>query len=434
VRRNVFVVGLDDLNLSTLRALPDVGHYAFHQLLTRHELQTGTVSVADLLAKACRQLDAFDGPIDAVVGYWDFPVSLMVPVLCRRYGLRSADLTAVMKCEHKYWSRLEQQKVVDNLPRFALLDPAAAHATLPRELSYPVWVKPVKSARSEGAAYAADEAELQAAVARARATLDRIGPAWEELLAMVELPPEIAAAGARTCLVEEAVTGHQFTVEGYGRAGRVRTYGVVDSFRYPGSSSFLRYQYPSAVPERVQEETAAVTEKVITAVGLEDSTFNIEYFWDAESNRLRLLEINTRHSQSHAMLFTLVDGVPNHACMVDLALGREPHLPCGEGPYRTAAKWFLRRFSDGVVRRVPTPEELAAVERAVPGTTVRPVVAPGDRLSEGDGEDSYSFVLAEIYTGGDDETELAAKYAACVEELGFEIDDVCEIDDVEEGA
>ncbi|WP_418607986.1 ATP-grasp domain-containing protein [Georgenia sp. SUBG003] len=293
-------------------------------------------------------------------------------------------------------------------------------------MSYPVWVKPVKSSSSEGASYAADEAQLQAAVARARATLDRIGPAWEELLAMVELPPEIAAAGARTCLVEEAVTGHQFTVEGYGRAGRVRTYGVVDSFRYPGSSSFLRYQYPSVVPERVQEETAKVTEKVITAVGLESSTFNIEYFWDAEADRLSLLEINTRHSQSHAMLFTLVDGVPNHACMVALALGREPRLPRGAGPHRTAAKWFLRRFTDGVVRRVPTPDEIAALERAVPGTTVRPAVAVGDRLSRADGEDSYSFVLAEIYTGGDDEDELAAKYAACVEALCFQVDDVGE--------
>jgi hypothetical protein len=424
MRRNVFVVGLDDHNLATLRSLPDVESYAFHQLLTQPELQTGTVSVAGLLDKAFRQLDAFDGPIDAVVGYWDFPVSLMVPVLCRRYGLRSADLTAVMRCEHKYWSRLEQRKVVDNVPAFALLDPAALPATLPRELSYPVWVKPVKSASSEGASYAGDEAELQTAVTRARATLDRIGPAWEELLAMVELPPEIAAAGARTCLVEEAVSGHQFTVEGYGRAGRVRTYGVVDSFRYPGSSSFLRYQYPSVLPEPVQEEAAAVTAKVITAVGLEDSTFNIEYFWDSASGRLNLLEINTRHSQSHAMLFTLVDGVPNHACMVALALGREPELPRGEGRYRTAAKWFLRSFADGVVRRVPTPDEVAAVERAVPGTTVRPVVAVGDRLSQADGEDSYSFVLAEIYTGGDDEAELAARYAACVEALTFQVDDV----------
>lgn len=424
MRRNVFVVGLDDLNLSTLQALPDVESYAFHQLLTQPELQTGTVCVADLLAKAFRQLDAFDGTIDAIVGYWDFPVSLMVPVLCRRYGLRSADLTAVMKCEHKYWSRLEQRKVIDDVPAFALLDQAAARVTLPPELRYPVWVKPVKSASSEGASYAADEDQLQEAVARARATSDRIGPPFEELLALVELPPEIAGVGARACLAEEAVTGHQFTVEGYCRAGQVRTYGVIDSFRYPDSSSFLRYQYPSGLPERVRRRAAGMTEKVMTAVGLTNSTFNIEYFWDPASDRLALLEINTRHSQSHAMLFRLVDGVPNHACMVDLALGREPHLPRGEGPYRTAAKWFLRRFVDGVVRRVPTPEEIAAVERAVPGTTVRPVVAAGDRLSEGDGEDSYSFVLAEIYTAGADEAELTARYTACVDALTFETDDL----------
>ena len=96
---------------------------------------------------AQRQVEAFDGPVHAVVGFWDFPVSTMVPILCERLGLRWASVESVVKCEHKYWSRLEQAKVIDEIPGFGLLD--LENPVLPDGLGYPVWVKPVRSASSE---------------------------------------------------------------------------------------------------------------------------------------------------------------------------------------------------------------------------------------------------------------------------------------------
>ncbi|MDD9207378.1 ATP-grasp domain-containing protein, partial [Georgenia sp. 10Sc9-8] len=385
MRQNIFVLGLDDLNRSTLELLPGADRYVFHPLLSTDELQTGMVSVPALLEKATAELDAFEGEIHAVVGYWDFPVSLMVPILCQRFGLRCVDLTAVVKCEHKYWSRLEQQKVIDEVPAFGLLDLDAPRAALPPGLQYPVWAKPVKSVSSEGAHRVRDDEELQEAVELLRTEVDRLGVPFNELLETLRLPPEIAEIGGRACIVEDEAAGHQLTVEGFSRNGEVRIYGVVDSLHYPGTSSFLRYEYPSALPADVCRRVSEVSRRVITGIGLMGTTFNIEFFWEAETDRLRLLEINPRHSQSHALLFQMVDGVSNHAFMLDLALGTEPHLPQGEGPYAVAAKWFLRHFTDGVVRRVPSPEEVAAVEQAVPGTVVRPTVEVGTRLSTGHG-------------------------------------------------
>ena len=43
-------------------------------------------------------------------------------MLSERYGTRSTSLESVVKCEHKYWSRLEQQKVIDEHPRFGRVD------------------------------------------------------------------------------------------------------------------------------------------------------------------------------------------------------------------------------------------------------------------------------------------------------------------------
>lgn len=319
--------------------MPDAQRYTFHPLLTQDELQQGVVSVPDLLDRARSLLDAFDGPIDAIAGYWDFPVTMMVPVLCRERGLPSASLQSVVTCEHKYWSRLVQRDVIDEIPGFALLDLSDERAELPRGVEYPVWIKPIKSASSEGAHHVEDDEQLTAAIALERDQVGRMGGPFNDVLDMLDLPPEIARIGTDVCLVEEEATGAQVTVEGYADDGEVEIYGVVDSVTHPGTSSFLRYEYPSTrVPPHIQNYMADVSRRVITAVGLDHSTFNIEYFWDAEAETLTLLEINARHSQSHALLFEMVDGIPNHAFMVDLALGgiRAPS-PAGRARSRRRA-------------------------------------------------------------------------------------------------
>ncbi|MEX1078338.1 MAG: ATP-grasp domain-containing protein [Homoserinimonas sp.] len=426
--QNVFVLGLDELNLASLREMSDADRYEFHQLLSREELQEGTESIPGLLNKARGHLDAFDGTVDAIVGYWDFPITMMVAILCQERGLPSASLEAVVKCEHKYWSRLEQQKVIDELPAFALLDLTDDNATLPEHLSYPVWIKPIKSASSEGAHYIENDKQLRAALVIERVEVDRMGGPFNDFLAMLDLPPEIAKVGGSACLVEEKAPGIQVTVEGFSHDGEVVIYGVIDSIRYPGVPSFLRYQYPSQrAPQHIQNYMADVSHRVISTLGLENSTFNIEYFWDQDTGKLKLLEVNPRHSQSHARLFAMVDGQPNHAFMLDLALGRDPRkLVRRQGPFHLAGTCFLRRFSDGVVKQIPSAAEIAELEQAIPGTTVHIVVEEGERLSEGVGEDSFSYVLAEIILGARNEAELVRHYDRCVHELQFEIEDITE--------
>src|SRR5690625_3985196 len=106
---------------------------------------------------------------------------------------------------------------------------------------------------------------------------------------------------------------------------------------------------------------------------------------------MTLLEINVRHSQSHALLFEMVDRFPNHALMVHLALGKTLEPLQGAGPHMIAAKWFMRHFSDGVVRRVPSKKEIANLEKQFPGTVIRVGLRVGDRHS-----DSYEIGRAHV--------------------------------------
>ncbi len=419
---NIFVLGLNELNSETLSHLPDAAHHRFHPLLSADELtQAEPIDVAGLLDKAQAELETFGGSIDAIVGYWDFPTTSMGPILCRRVGLPSPPLEALVKCEHKYWSRLEQQKVTDAFPRFGLVDlHGSPHP--PEGMGFPMWLKPVKSASSMLAFKVTDLSEFERAVTKIRHGIGRLGKPFDYVLSMVDLPAEIADVGGQACLAEEAASGFQATVEGYVHQGHVHVYGVVDSIHYDGNSSFLRYQYPSRLPAEVIDELAEISKRVVSQIGLDRSPFNIEYFWDPDTGAIRLLEINPRVSQSHARLFEAVDGVSNHHCMVALALGADPHMPHRQGDHNIAAKWFLRRFSDGVVRRLPPPDVIAQLERQLPGVAIALVPRPGDRLSHLACQDSYSYELANIFITARTQQDMLETYERCVQALHFEID------------
>lgn len=417
--KNVFVLGLDEANHVLLRNL---GRYRFHPLLSKRRLMMEEIPMPALLDEAQERMRSFCGPVDAVVGYWDFPVSTMVPLLSSQWGLPCAPLEAVVRCEHKYWSRLVQQEVTTAHPAFALVNPTGPPRP-PDGLRYPMWVKPVKASASMFAYKVDGPGQFATAVARVRDGCGLLGKALDSVLSWLEPPAEVADAGGQACLAEEALTGRQVTVEGYCRGGEVRVYGLVDSISYPGRPSFLRYQYPSTVPEPVARRMRDITTRVVRHIGLDWCAFNVEFFWDAESDEINLLEINPRISQSHAPLFADVDGAPNHRCMVRLALGRAPNLPYRQGRHAVAAKWFLRRFSDGVVRRLPNQEEIARAQREAPGALVRLTVDAGTRLSDLLGQDTFSYRLAEIYVGGRNEAELTEKYRRCVRLLPFEFDD-----------
>src|SRR5699024_1851602 len=126
-------------------------------------------------------IDAFDGPVDAIIGFWDFPVSSLVPLLRRRYGLPTASVEEVLMCEHKYWNRLIQQEVIDEYPNFGLVDPFHDE-TPPPGVSFPLWIKPVKSFASMLAIRVENQTEFTEALATIRDGIARLGEPFEALL------------------------------------------------------------------------------------------------------------------------------------------------------------------------------------------------------------------------------------------------------------
>ncbi len=426
-RKNIFVFGLNDFNLDMLRQVRGADSIQFHRLLSRDELvERSHYPVREILDDARRRLNEFQGSIDGLVHYIDFPVSTIVPILAREFDLPSASLRAVLTCEHKYWSRLEQARLVpENTPAFAAFDPFDENALerLEREVGYPFWIKPVKSFSSYLGFRINEAADFHAAMERMRAEIGRFQEPFDFILHQINLPEQIAGIGGGHCIAESIIGGRQCTLEGFAWNGEVEIYGVVDSIRHANRSSFGRYQYPSTVPLRAQEQMKTVAKRFMEGIGWNNAPFNIEFFWDRKRNQIWLLEVNTRISESHTDLFEKVDGTSNHEVAVDLALGRRPDFRKGQGDFNMAGKFFLRTYGDSKVRRVPDQATVQRLENEVPGTKIQILAETGSDLSDMMDQDSYTFCLAQLFVGGRNQDDLLEKYRYIRDRLDFELTD-----------
>ncbi len=433
--KNVFVIGLNDLNRERLKRLRRVEDVEFHGLLDAATVfETEDFNMPALLEVAERQLDEFraaGGSIDAIIGYADFPVSTMLPILCRKYGTISTSLESLLKCEHKYWSRSVQREAVpDHIPAFTAFDPMSDDALSKigqAGLSFPFFVKPIKSSGSRLGFRIDNPEDFDFAIGRFRAGIAAYGEPFQHILDMADLPDEVRAVPGGWCMAEQVIGGRQCTVEGYVHNGEVVAYGTVDSIRYPQVLSFYYYLYPSKLPRRVQDKMWEITRTVMAYVGFDNCGFNIEYFWDEVQDRIWLLEINTRIAQSHCDLFEKVDGVSHQQVAVDIGLGRRPVLPRGEGSYACAAEFFYRVFfRDATVARQPPAEEIAAAEARVPGTTIIPQTREGMRLSDLPEQDAYSYAVAFVWMGANSQASLLWNYERVIKGINFEFTDIVE--------
>lgn len=421
-KKQVFIIGLDDFNLKKLQNTPEGKECDFHAALTIEEIRNvESFNIADLKEKCFQRIDEH-GHIDAVASYFDFPGTILTPIIAERYNLPGPTLESVVKCENKYWSRMEQLKVIeDHIPQFSAFDPFDDEAFDKLDMITPFWIKPIKSFRSFLAYRINGEPQFKESVEEIQKHIDYISEPFNEFMRTEGLPSELSEM-KESCIAESLLSGHMCTLEGYAHEDSVVAYGIVDSVREDNSSSFARYEYPSVLPQEIQFRMADITRRVIQQIGLRNSPFNIEFFYNHTANEVYLLEINPRISQAHSDIFEKVHGVSHHSIMLNLALGKKPKPLEYKGQFNKAANFMLRTFDNGIVTKAPTPDEIKILKKFIPGLEVKIHVKDGIHLTELKGQDSYSFELANIFIGGRDQRELVDKYNQCVEGLTFNIE------------
>lgn len=380
--------------------------------------QFDALGFIDQMVRACRA-----SPVDGVATSSDYPGAIVAAAIAQEVGLVAPTPQAVLRCSHKYYSRLAQREAVpEATPRFALVRPG--HLS-PQELGldYPLFIKPVKSWFSILATRMENEAQLaaflQSPQVRQHLT-EFVGP----FNRLVRRYTDFAYDGSYL-IAEELLRGSQVTVEGYVFCGEVTILGVVDSVMFPGTISFQRFEYPSSLPASVQARMGRIAARVMRHIGFDNGLFNIEMFYDAARDAIRIIEINPRMCGQFADLMESVNGTNTYEILLSIACGERPQPRRGQGRFAIAASFPLREFRDKRVTRVPTDDDIARVKEELPVTLVKRYYREGQRLSDvPDNSDGLTWRHAVINMAGYDRASLLRDFDEALRRLRFGLADV----------
>lgn len=345
--------------------------------------------------------------------------ALAAALLAERMDWPGTPVAAILACQHKFYARQVLQRVAPeaNVP-FQLLD-AEYGAPIPEGLPYPLFVKPVKAAFSVLARRVDSHAELY--------RHSRFG-AWElwvirrlvepfERMLHERLGPEVPSA--HRMLLEAPVTADQFNLDGVVFNGAVRAIGVVDAIMFPGTQAFMRHQIPTSLPPAVQARALDVARRFLLAVGFTHGLFNMEFFYDAASDRLTVIEFNPRMASQYSDLYQRVLGVDLHAIEIAIAHGLDPDTVPRSAPTAGAAASFVYRAFDPADRvKLPDTALRQAFASAFPdGLLFQYPKSQGSIERDFKWLGSYRYGITHL--GGRDAHELRQRCEAASALLGW---------------
>ena len=296
--------------------------------------------------------------------------ALAAALLAERMGWPGTPVDAVLACQHKHYARQVLEKVCPEANCGFALMPAAygepVPENLPDGLCYPAFVKPVKAAFSVLARTVNDRSELHAHT--------RFG-SWElwVIKRLVEPFERIARQRApqmessHRMLLEQPLEGDQYNMDGYVLNGQVHWVGMVDAVHYPGTQSFMRFDYPSKLDKAVQERAFEVARLFLTEIGFTHGFFNMEFFHNPKTDKIAVIEFNPRLASQFSDLYARVDGINLHQYAMELGHGRDPALlPRDVAVAGAASSFVYRSFVPAAAISMPNEGQRAALAQAFP--------------------------------------------------------------------
>jgi len=374
------------------------------------------LKIVDLIEKTVEKYgQAGLSGVTSAVGY---PGMSAASVIAEKLSLPGASPESIMICEHKYYSRIYQKKFVpEATPEFHLIDPLDP-ASAESNISFPCFLKPVKSCMSKNAYIVESAASLRSLTAQALLPPQFIEPFNAMVAAYTSLPKH-----ATSLLQEELLTGTQVSLEGYVFRNQVHVLGVVDAIMFPGTLSFKRWQYPSLLPQSVLDRMTDIATRFFNGIGYNNALFNMELFYNSEADRISIIEINPKIASQFPNLFEKVDGFSTYQTLLEVAIGNEPAAAKAGGKYKVSASCVLRIFADQFVHDTPTAEEIELLTQKFPDTRVQIYAKTGHKLSA-QVQDSSSYRYGLIDIGAQSVEELESKFEQCKSMLSFDFEPV----------
>lgn len=345
--------------------------------------------------------------------------ALAAALLARRFGLPGLNPVTLVTAQHKFQAReLLNRRLPALMPRYCAF-PYSVRSPSDIALEFPFFVKPVKATYSVLARRVDDFADL---------TRHLAFKPWERyLIKRLVRPFNDAAAAlanfaidAHHLIGESLIEGDQVSVEGYVVNGEVHIAGLIDAVMYPGTNAFMRWDYPSRLPEEARLRAVSAARDIILALNYDHGFFNVELAVNERDGSIKLIEVNPRMASQFSDLFEKVHGVSLHQIAVRLSYGDAPvNITPNSGRYSHATSFVFRKFDGNPLAHPPARADLDWLKSFDPDAHLMLYLKRGAGLRR---EMKWlgSHRYAVLNMGGTSEAKLLEKYRTVKERLRFE--------------
>jgi hypothetical protein len=356
--------------------------------------------------------------IDGVFSNNEHFGAVIATVVAKRLGLPGSNPMAVIDCQHKFYSRVRQRSILpDSTPRFAVF-PYSVRDPAEIGLPFPFYVKPVKATYSVLARRVDDFAALRQHLrfrAIEKLVIRRLVKPFNDLMHTYT----DYAVDAHHMIAEEVLQGVQVSVDGFVHGGEVTILGFIDEVMYPGTQAFMRFEYPSRLPQEVLTRMTGLTRELITGMGFDFGFFNVELTYNPANGDIRIIEINPRLASQLANLYRRVDGYDPYELLIAMSLGEKPAFKRGHGEFGVAASFIFRRFDGRPVKSVPSRAQIRSVSESYPDARLMLYLKKGAGLArEMKWLGSYRYAVLNL--GGQSPTDLHDRFHRIRQQLAFD--------------
>ena len=391
----------DDREFQHLRSMSPTSFSCIYHTVADY---TVSFDITDTYTPLVEEIEAIcnnleDISIDGIIATNDYPGQSISCIVAHTLGLPGPNPQALLPLQDKYYARKVQNSVVpEATPVFETISsdkPCLQHVSLP------CIVKPIKGAGSLGTMYIRSEAELDALSEIPHLYFQ---PLHDLLAEYTDYHMDDAGL-----LVEEYAPGTQVTVDGFIRNGSVSIIGIVDSEVDPYTLQFNHFSYPSQLPDAVQQRMHEIVTTLVQSSGLDNTFFNVECRYDTETDRITIIEMNTRMSSQFADMYEKVDGFHPYQVAIDIACGNTPQTTYRTGKHRHVKQFCIHTDADYFVEEVPTPHEKSVLYREFPDMRIEVEVEPGKRMSDCDNA-VFIYGYTMVTLGGNDEDDCDCQF------------------------
>ncbi|MFP4572125.1 MAG: acetyl-CoA carboxylase biotin carboxylase subunit family protein [Desulfobacterales bacterium] len=354
---------------------------------------------------------------DGIVGTHDSS-AVFGSIIARETGHRFTPVDAVINCQNKYLCRRIQRSVIpEHTPSYAI---ALDYLRNPSRLSPPFFIKPVRSNISFGTHKIKEAGELEHFIARESIDIARFNQYYLDALAID--PAYHNALNVATCntfLCEDLISGTQVTVDGYIFEGETDFLGMTRAVYHPETNSFFYHEFPYTFKPELTGKIKSALQKLIPALGIDNSFFNVELRADEQAGTFKIIEVNCRTAFQFAKTIESVTGADPLRMLCDMATGRRPDKTnTGRKTYASCYNFELHLFHDARILETPTRSAYEEIKMKYPEVHIRNLIHENAKLSDfKHNPESYRYAVVDV--PGDSHDKIMKKYNKVISMLGY---------------